>query len=254
MKFPLKNLLLSLGVLWALSFPVDAQDGYTSYESDEDNKASEIILRGTLRDFSDSHPDFERTPGESSEDGSVFQYGLDFDITTDLLGDDGKPVYAGGSYSTTNEDNFNQWYNDVVGINQSTRFPITLKLEDDGIYRYENTNFFPLNDRLFGNQGRSNNYHFTYEIDSTFIYEGGEVLDFSGDDDVWVYINGHKVIDIGGVHSREDVRVSLDDVADAIGLEEGNNYPFKFFFAERHTTKSNFVLETNISFDSVYAD
>ena len=219
-----------------------------------------VVLKGALRDFSDQHPDFERTPGV---DG--FHYGLDPDITTNAVESvteivDGqeysvnKPIYAGGSYSTTTKANFDQWYRDVDGVNQrfvnengESWFSIELEDNDgDGIYNYQNTNFFPINDQLMGNEGRNKNFHFTYEIHSKFTYRGGEVFKFSGDDDVWVYINGYKVIDIGGVHSKKDAEVSLDDIAASIGLQVGGTYEFDFFFAERHTTQSNFIIETSI--------
>lgn len=208
-----------------------------------------INLEGTIRDFSDSHPDFERSPGEVFG-GKTFKYALDRNITTNALGDDGLPVYAGGSFSTTNADNFNQWYRDVEGVNSSTKFPIALNRQDNGIYRYENTSFFPINARLLGNEGRDKNFHFTYQIHTAFTYQGGEEFLFSGDDDVWVYLNGYKVVDIGGVHSRKDGSVKLDDIAEAAGMEIGNTYDFDFFFAERHTTQSNFIIETTIELES----
>ncbi len=36
----------------------------------------------------------------------------------------------------------------------------------DGVYHYQNTNFFPINNKLMGNEGRDKNFHFTYEIHS----------------------------------------------------------------------------------------
>ena len=202
-----------------------------------------ITLTGTLRDFSDAHPDFER---EKGVDG--FKYGLDKNITTDTIGSDRNPVYANGSYSTTNRDNFDQWYRDVEGVNQSTEYPITLTKNANGIYRYQNNKFFPIDGMLMGNEGRSHNYHFTYELHSQFAYDEGsnQILKFSGDDDVWVYINGKKVIDIGGVHGQKADSVNIDEVAEDLGLVDGQTYDFDFFFAERHTTESNFVLETSI--------
>ena len=120
----------------------------------------------------------------------------------------------------------------------------------DGVYRYQNTNFFSINNKLMGNEGRDKNFHFTYEIHSQFTYQGGEVFNFSGDDDIWVYINGKKVIDIGGVHGKTDATVSLDGVAASIGLVVGETYSFDFFFAERHVTQSNFIIETTLVLES----
>lgn len=223
--------------------------------SSQDTSPESITLSGTIRDFSDQHPDFERSPGDTSSDGTKFKYGNDKGITTNEIGLDSKPVYKGGSFSTTTEDNFNQWYNDVPGVNQSKPFPIKLEKQENGIYRYENTDFFPINEQLMGNEGRNKNFHFTFELENKFTYKGGEVFNFSGDDDVWVYLNGQKVIDLGGVHSREDASVDLDSVADKIGLVVGNTYDFNFFFAERHTTQSNFIIETTLDLESaIFAD
>ena len=205
-----------------------------------------FYLQGVLRDFQDSHADFERTPGV---DG--FAYGLDYDITLDTLDADRKPKYKGGSYSTTTEANFSQWYRDVAGVNQKTNYSIELEDSDgDGTYTYYNASFFPL-DRMagFDDQGRSHNYHFTYELHSGFTYKGGETFEFRGDDDVWVYINGKKIIDIGGVHAEKVKSVDLDSVASSIGITPGKNYSFDLFFAERHTTQSNFKIETTIAFN-----
>ncbi len=222
----------------------------TVVKAESQNSASSIFLTGTLRDFKDTHPDFERTPGV---DG--FAYGLDPDITTDTLGNNKKPQYKGGSYSTTNQTNFDQWYHNVADINQSTIYSIQLQDDDnDGIYTYYNSAFFPLDNMSgFDAQGRSHNYHFTYEIHSQFYYRGGETFEFRGDDDVWVYINGKKVIDLGGVHSEKVQTVNLDAIADSIGITPGNIYDFDLFFAERHTTESNFKIQTNLDF-VVYSD
>ena len=89
---------------------------------------STVTLTGTLRDFSDAHPDFERKPGVNG-----FKYGLDTGITTASIGSDRKPVYVGGSYSTTTKTNFDQWYRDVEGINESMDYDITLTKNDAGL-------------------------------------------------------------------------------------------------------------------------
>lgn len=209
-----------------------------------------VYLSVILRDFSDVHPDFERTNGVNG-----FAYGLDPNITLNSLDSNKKPQYKSGSYSTTTKANFDQWYNNVSGVNKSVNYGITLTDTDgNGSYTYYNSNFFPLDGMAgFNDRGRSHNYHFTYELHGIFGYKGGETFEFKGDDDVWVYINGKKVIDIGGVHNEITRSVNLDTVASNIGLVPGNNYDFDFFFAERHTTKFNFKIQTTLDFIQ-YAD
>src|SRR5688572_7544947 len=114
-----------------------------------------ISLSGTVRDFKFSHPDFEDYIGN------------DRGIVTTTLGADAKPVYAkADTVSTSGAANFNQWYNDVAGVNSPTSYPITLQLvsTDPPLYRYTNSNFFPIDAQLYGNEGKSHNYAFTYEL------------------------------------------------------------------------------------------
>ncbi|MEL6488274.1 MAG: fibro-slime domain-containing protein, partial [Pseudomonadota bacterium] len=162
------------------------------------------------------------------------------------LGVDGNPVYAGGpggTSTTSGQASFDQWYNDVPGVNQSQNIILELQdNDDDGVFTYSNSSFFPIDDQLMGNQGRPHNYHFTMELETAFTYQGGETFTFRGDDDVWVYINDELVIDLGGVHGAQTASVDLD----TLGLTEGHDYPFKLFFAERHTTQSNFRIDTSM--------
>ena len=197
-------------------------------------------VKATVRDFHITFPDM-------NHDG-VAETG----IVTSILGDDDKPIYAHGSDPTetvSGPDTFNQWYRDVAGVNISTTIDIPLTLSDSnkGVYSYRNTSFFPIDDQLFGNEGQPHNYAFTVEVATRFRYNGGETFTFAGDDDVFVFINRHLAIDLGGIHSMLTRTVDLDAQAGQLGIEKGGIYSMRIFFAERHMTESDFVIETTIS-------
>ena len=107
------------------------------------------------------------------------------------------------------------------------------------------------------------------------MYNGGEVLQFDGDDDVWVYLNGHLVLDLGGPHERLIGQVSLTNDTTAayqiqrtkantaapgsstyvyttvtaatgnvtgMGLTKGKTYEIAVFHADQHPRESNYKL------------
>jgi len=201
------------------------------------------VLHTTIRDFQPAtNPDFER-PGPGGDDPC---------LVNDLLGADGKPEYSGRPciHTVTSADTFYQWYHDSP---VSKQIPYDIALTADpgkpGFFVYDNRAFFPIDNdpRGWGNEGYTHDYHFTLEAHITFRYSGGEIFGFSGDDDMWVFINRHLAINLGGLHQSESRTVSLDGDSAALEITRGEIYPIDIFFAERHTIDSDFTLETSVA-------
>jgi fibro-slime domain-containing protein len=217
------------------------------------------ILVGVTRDFKgadepDGHPDFQSYKGKAETKGLV----------ADALGSDQKPVYASQCEAdgplgdcpqgpqTTGKQAFNQWYRFIFGTNKP--YLIYFQLVPNGdVSTFESNRFFPLDDAGWGNSGMdeddaSRNFHFTTELHTKFKYQGGETFRFSGDDDLWVFINQKLAIDLGGLHPAVDQKIDLDQSAKDLGIEKGNVYSLELFHAERHTSASNFRVDTNLAF------
>lgn len=177
---------------------------------------------------------------------------------------------------------FDQWYHDTPNFNLNIQFPLPLtQTEGDGGLQYgydseasgvpygfmTGSGFFPIDDGTaygkpnkvtFGNQSlpvtsnpdpggdpsaSTHNYSFTFELHTVFNYTGGEVFNFRGDDDVFVFINSKIVINLGGVHGPEVATVNVD----SLGLTKGSTYPLDFFSVERHVTGSNILFTTTLA-------
>ena len=155
----------------------------------------------------------------------------------------------------TSEASFDQWYRDIPGVNLSKTVTLTLTRQADGTYVFDDKTdpvykskggFFPIDGQLFGNSpaNSKHNYHFTTEVHTRFTYDAsaGQIFRFIGDDDIWVFIDGRLVIDLGGTHGPVEQFVDMT----RLSLVDGRKYSLDIFHAERQTKGSNFRFQTNL--------
>jgi len=150
-------------------------------------------------------------------------------------------VYNG---MVTNPQNDTSFLNVVI----QDSLPFTLQPNTNGQYQYNNQAFFMLDNRGLGNEGKAHNFSFTMELHDTFTYVSGLTFDFSGDDDVWAFIDNRLVMDLGGIHPTANSSFNIDNVNTQLnlGLIPGNRYKFDLFYAERHTDASDIKITTNL--------
>ena len=170
-------------------------------------------------------------------------------------------AYDGSVYDTASGAIYNSQTDKVTTRKGTTYVRGNLQAEN---------RFDPINGKYFGNNGnqyleivapidktvktdiesyyKKTNYNLTLEGHAQFIFYEDDNLyfNFTGDDDVYLYINGVRVLDMGGGHAISKCGIKLNDVKNLCGLKDGQVYDFDFYYMERHGTAANFGIETNI--------
>lgn len=163
----------------------------------------------------------------------------------------GREVYQNVQFPFVKDANgyyeFNSSKNHVH-VDKSKKNGQTLTLESGKQTVGSVSSFFPFN--ADGNY--SPDYHFGMNMSIPFyINENGKdennnpiKFEFSGDDDVWVFINGKLVLDLGGIHGAIDGSIDFS-TGEVKYLERGageSNCKIKFNLQQRDSLEVNKTL------------
>ena len=181
------------------------------------------------------------------------------------LGDQPGSEAPGLIKSLTHDSRFKTWFRDVDGENVSEATKILFERIDDGggssyyVFSSETLpsgGYYPADGRLFGNppdkatkKPAPHNHHFTVEFAATLTYseKTPQWMIFGASDDLWVYVNGKLVVDLGGFGEARKQYLMIDRLGAREGWSEGSQHDIRIFMANRSISESYLLLMSNFA-------
>lgn len=187
---------------------------------------------------------------------------------------------SGGTGAAFDPIYFAEWFVESPGENVHIPLALVLNETSPGLFSFKRATldsmFFPINARGWGTDiaqliqfvapngpdpapgycrnGSENcppnatrlNFNFVMEIHAEFVYsDPNATFSFTGDDDVYLFLNNKLVLDLGGLHPPRSASIRLGNLTNA-GMQIGKRYNFDFFLSERHFSGSNCEFTTTI--------
>ncbi|MBO7583999.1 MAG: fibro-slime domain-containing protein [Treponema sp.] len=186
------------------------------------------------------------------EDPSLQQYkhydfdninkaGVKTNHVLDTLDKDKKPVlndaYPPEEMSLKSSESFAQWFRTIKGVNKEIKTSLEVRF-DGSRWEFYAPVFFPIDNLGFGNDEGDHNFNFTVESTFYLLYRENTPITISckSDDDLWLFVNGKLLIDLGGRHGVETKQITFD--AKDYKAQPGDYIEIKLFKADRGVSGS----------------
>ncbi|MGN0383510.1 MAG: hypothetical protein ACI4DS_04505, partial [Eubacterium sp.] len=240
---------------------------------------------GTAQDTATSKAYSSLAKSTLAEDGSIeFNYadgGLFNDDTSvkDIYTNVSIPFYKNGEYYTLDSSLYDvYWGGDgTASSNSALEYNFDKKIMGSETDGYQYKGFFPFDGeddtQATYNFGMNFSINFYLTNDGKLTTESGDdmVFNFSGDDDVWVYVDGNLLLDIGGIHDAITANINFaeknatlyadttysettafsDEVLAALGYSDGSYdteqvHTLQVYYLERGQAESNAYISFNM--------